>query len=97
MKNESQTCFSHMAVFPFGATILCGCIRTRDLMMNARGTKMGFKAIASEFCITVTLKKIYTSRMLIFNKFLKLKKNIKEVRFQFQWVKPSETRIIVNK
>ena len=97
MKKESQTCFSHMAVFPFGATILCGCIRTRDLMMNARGTKVGFKEIASGLCTTVTLKNFDTSRMLIFNKFLKLEKSIKEVRFQFQWIKPSETRIIINK
>ena len=56
-------------------------------MMNARGTKVGFKEIASELCTTVTLKNFDTSRMLIFNNFLKLEKSIKEVRFQFQWVK----------
>ena len=56
----------------------------------------GFKAVASKFCTTVTLKNFDMSRMLIFHKFLEMNKSIIEVKFQFQWIKPSETRIIIN-
>lgn len=65
-------------------------------MMNARVTKVRLKAIASEFCTTITLKNLDMSRMLIFHKFLKLNECIMEVRFQFQWIEPNEARKIIN-
>jgi len=58
---------------------------------------MSFKAVASKFYATITLKNFDARRILIFNKFLKLNKGSIEVRFQFQRIKPSKTRIIINK
>ena len=36
-----------------------------------------------KFNTSISLKNLYSKRMLIFHKFLKLKKNIKEIGFKF--------------
>ena len=91
VKKERQAGLSDMAVFAFGAAILSGCIWARNLMMNARSTEMSFEASASKFTSTITLKNFDMSRILIFNKFLKLGENLVKIRFEFQRIKPSET------
>ena len=96
IEKQGQASLNHKMVFSFCATVLSGSICTREVMMNTRRTKMGFKAVTSKFCTIVTLKFFYTSRMLIFHIFLEMNKSIIEVRFQFQWIKLSEKRIIIN-
>ena len=58
---------------------------------------MSFEASTSKFGTSIALKNLNTSGMLVFHKFLKLKKNIKEIRFKFLRIKPSQSGIIINK
>ena len=58
---------------------------------------MSFEASASKFGASIALKNLDTSGMLVFHKFLKLKENIKEIKFKFQRIKPSESRVVINK
>ena len=81
MENEGQTSFYQMSVFSFSTTILGGGIRARELMMNTRGAKVGFEAIACKLNTTITLKIFYASGMLVFNKILKVNKNVIKFRF----------------
>lgn len=81
MEKQCQSSFSYLIVFSFSLTILSKSVWTLELMMNARGVNVGFKAFANKFYIVVTLKNFYMSKMLIFHKFLKLNENIIEVRF----------------
>ena len=56
MEKEGPTGFCHMSVFSFSVTILSGGIGARELMMNTRGAKVGFEAIACKLTTTITLK-----------------------------------------
>ena len=96
MEKEGQTGFCHMLVFSFSTTILGGGIGARELMMNTRVAKVGFEAIVCKLSTTITLKNFDASRMLVFNKILKVNKNVIKFRFLFQRVKPSKARIIIN-
>ena len=81
MEKEGQTGFCHMLVFSFNATILGKGIGARKLMMNTRGDKVGFEAIACKLSTTITLKIFYASGMLVFNNILKVNKNV--IKFIF--------------
>ena len=81
MENEGQTDFCHMLVFSFNAAILGGGIGARELMMNTRGAKVGFEAIACKLNTTITLKNFDASGMLVFNKILKVNKDVIKFRF----------------
>ena len=96
MEKEGHTGFCHMSVFSFSAAILGGSIGARELMMNTQGAKVGFEAIACKLSATITLKNFDASRMLVFNKILKVNKNVIKFKFLFQRVKPSKAGIIIN-
>ena len=81
MEKEGQTGFCHMSVFSFSVTILSGGIGARELMMNTRGAKVGFEAIACKLSTTITLKIFDVSGMLVFNKILKVNKDVIKFRF----------------
>ena len=70
-----------MSVFSFSAAILGRGIRARELMMNTRGAKVGFEVIACKLNTTITLKIFYASEMLVFNKILKVNKDVIKFRF----------------
>ena len=70
-----------MSVFSFSMTILGEGIGTRELMMNTRGAKVGFEAIACKLSTTITLKNFDASRMLVFYKILKVNKDVIKFRF----------------
>ena len=81
MEKEGQTDFCHMSVFSFSPTILGGGIGARELMMNTRCAKVGFEAIACKLSTTITVKFFYASGMLVFNKILKVNKDVIKFRF----------------
>ena len=70
-----------MSVFSFSTTILGEGIGARELMMNTRGAKVGFEAIACKLSTTITLKNFDASRMLVFYKILKVNKDVIKFRF----------------
>ena len=81
MEKEGHTDFCHMSVFSFSTTILGGGIGARELMMNTRVAKVGFEVIACKLSTTITLKNFDASRMLVFNKILKVNKDVIKFRF----------------
>ena len=81
IENEGQPDFCHISVFSFSTTILGKGIGARELMMNTRGDKVGFEVIACKLSTTITLKNFDVSGMLVFNKILKVNKDV--IKFKF--------------
>ena len=81
MKEESKASFYHMTMFALSSTILGRSVRARHLVANAKLSKMRLKTIACKFGTAITLKNLDFGGVLIFNQFLKLEENIKEIIF----------------
>ena len=81
MKKESKASFRDMTMFALSSTILGRSVWARHLVMDAKLLKMRLKMVACKFGTAIALKNLDFGGVLIFNQFLKLEENIKEIGF----------------
>ena len=79
MKEESKASFRHMTMFALNSTILGRSVWARHLVADAKLSKMRLKTVACKFGTAIALKNLDFGGVFIFNQFLKLEENIKEI------------------
>ena len=81
MKEETKANFRRMTIFALSSTILEMSVWARHLVVDAKLLKMRLKTVACKFDTVIALKNLDFGGVLIFNQFLKLEENIKEIIF----------------
>lgn len=84
-------------VFSFCHTILLWCVWTRKLMNDTLCWAIFIESIGGKLSITICPRNLYFMIKYIFYCGFEILKNIKDIRFEFEQVKPSEFSKVINK